>query len=170
MNYFELFGLTAQFPIDQLHLSSQYRQLQKQLHPDNFVNASERDYLLSVQKAAEINDAYHILKNDISRAEYLIDLMGIQRTPEATFNDPMFLMQQMEWREQLEDIAQNDDMESALFDFEQTIQQDKKQLFSELTQCLAEQQGENALAVVNKLKFMQKLLGEIEQLEDRLLG
>ena len=57
MNYFELFGLPSQFQLDGSLLSSQFRELQKRFHPDNFASASERDRLMAVQKASEINDA-----------------------------------------------------------------------------------------------------------------
>ena len=63
MNYFELFGLPSQFALDGSLLSSQFRELQKRFHPDNFATASERDRLMAVQKAAQINDAYQVLKN-----------------------------------------------------------------------------------------------------------
>lgn len=72
MNHFELFGLPLQFQLDGSLLSSQFRDLQRQFHPDKFATASERDRLLAVQKAAQINDAYQVLKNPISRAEYLL--------------------------------------------------------------------------------------------------
>ena len=69
MNHFELFGLPTQFQLDGGLLSSQFRELQKRFHPDNFATASERDRLMAVQKAAQINDAYQVLKHPISRAE-----------------------------------------------------------------------------------------------------
>ena len=55
MNHFELFGLPSQFQLDGSLLSSQFRELQKRFHPDNFATASERDRLMAVQKAAQIN-------------------------------------------------------------------------------------------------------------------
>ncbi len=78
MNHFELFGLPPQFSLDGSLLSSQFRELQKRFHPDNFATASERDRLLAVQKAAQINDAYQVLKNPISRAEYLLSQNGLE--------------------------------------------------------------------------------------------
>lgn len=50
MNHFELFGLPLQFQLDGSLLSSQFRDLQRQFHPDKFTTASERDRLLAVQK------------------------------------------------------------------------------------------------------------------------
>lgn len=106
MNHFELFGLPSQFQLDGSLLSSKFRELQKRFHPDNFATASERDRLMSVQKAAQINDAYQVLKHPISRAEYILAEQGMEiRGEQQTMQDPMFLMEQMELREELEDIA-----------------------------------------------------------------
>ena len=128
MNHFELFGLPSQFKLDGGLLSSQFRELQKRFHPDNFATASERDRLMAVQQAAQINDAYQVLKQPISRAEYLLAENGVEiRGEQQTMQDPMFLMEQMELREELEDIADSSDPESALFDFDAKVSKMYKQ-------------------------------------------
>ncbi len=171
MNYFELFGLPSQFKLDGSLLSSQFRELQKQFHPDNFATASERDRLMAVQKAAEINDAYQVLKSPISRAEYLLAENGVEiRGEQQTMQDPMFLMEQMELREELEEIASHSDSEEALFNFDAKVSKMFKQRLS-----LAEQELNDALWLkaaerVRKLKFIAKLKNEIELVEDKLLG
>ncbi|MFV8462259.1 co-chaperone HscB [Vibrio campbellii] len=171
MNHFELFGLPLQFQLDGSLLSSQFRDLQRQFHPDNFATASERDRLLAVQKAAQINDAYQVLKNPISRAEYLLvqhgeDIRGEQQTMQA----PMFLMEQMELREELEDIADSSDPEDALFAFEGKVSKMYKQQLSAIQQELDSQAWLEAADRVRKLKFIAKLKNEIELVEDRLIG
>ena len=164
MNHFELFGLPLQFQLDGSLLSSQFRDLQRQFHPDNFATASERDRLLAVQKAAQINDAYQVLKNPISRAEYLLvqhgeDIRGEQQT-----------MEQMELREELEDIADSSDPEDALFAFEGKVSKMYKQQLSAIQQELDSQAWLEAADRVRKLKFIAKLKNEIELVEDRLIG
>ncbi|WP_061019460.1 co-chaperone HscB [Vibrio splendidus] len=171
MNHFELFGLPLQFQLDGSLLSSQFRDLQRQFHPDKFATASERDRLLAVQKAAQINDAYQVLKNPISRAEYLLvqhaeDIRGEQQT----MQDPMFLMEQMELREELEDIADSSDPEDALFAFEGKVSKMYKQQLSAIQQELDSQAWLEAADRVRKLKFIAKLKNEIELVEDRLIG
>ncbi len=52
MNHFELFGLPSQFQLDGSLLSSQFRELQKRFHPDNFATASERDRLNGCSKSS----------------------------------------------------------------------------------------------------------------------
>lgn len=171
MNHFELFGLPIQFPLDGSLLSSQFRELQKRFHPDNFATASERDRLMAVQQAAQINDAYQALKNPISRAEYLLTVNGYElESEQQTMQDPMFLMEQMELREELEDIESASDAEDKLFDFETRISKTFKQEQRNLEAALGEEQWSIAADLVRKLKFVAKLLQQIEQVEDRLLG
>ncbi|NOJ13945.1 co-chaperone HscB [Vibrio splendidus] len=171
MNHFELFGLPLQFQLDGSLLSSQFRDLQRQFHPDKFAIASERDRLLAVQKAAQINDAYQVLKNPISRAEYLLVQHGEDiRGEQQTMQDPMFLMEQMELREELEDIADSSDPEDALFAFEGKVSKMYKQQLSAIQQELESEAWLEAADRVRKLKFIVKLKNEIELVEDRLIG
>ncbi|ELB2796635.1 co-chaperone HscB [Vibrio alginolyticus] len=171
MNHFELFGLPSQFKLDGSLLSSQFRELQKRFHPDNFTTGSERDRLMAVQKAAQINDAYQVLKNPISRAEYILAEQGVEiRGEQQTMQDPMFLMEQMELREELEEIADNSDPESALFDFDSKVSKMYKQHLASVEQELDDGLWAEAADRVRKLKFIAKLKNEIELVEDKLLG
>ncbi|MCZ0924381.1 co-chaperone HscB [Vibrio diabolicus] len=171
MNHFELFGLPSQFKLDGSLLSSQFRELQKRFHPDNFATGSERDRLMAVQKAAQINDAYQVLKNPISRAEYILAEQGVEtRGEQQTMQDPMFLMEQMELREELEEIADSTDPESALFDFDSKVSKMYKQHLANVEQELDDGLWAEAADRVRKLKFIAKLKNEIELVEDKLLG
>ena len=171
MNHFELFGLPSQFKLDGSLLSSQFRELQKRFHPDNFATGSERDRLMAVQKAAQINDAYQVPKNPISRAEYILAEQGVEiRGEQQTMQDPMFLMEQMELREELEEIADSTDPESALFDFDSKVSKMYKQHLASVEQELDDGLWAEAADRVRKLKFIAKLKNEIELVEDKLLG
>lgn len=171
MNHFELFGLPNQFELDNAALAATFRDLQRRFHPDKFASASERDRLMAVQKAAEINDAFQTLKSPISRAEYILALQGVDiRAEQQTMSDPMFLMEQMELREEIEGIAHSSDPSSALFDFDSKVQTMYQQHVDSLKSQLDTQRWDEAADSVRKLKFVNKLKYEIEQLEDKLLG
>ncbi|MEO0444009.1 MAG: Fe-S protein assembly co-chaperone HscB, partial [Pseudomonadota bacterium] len=73
-NYFELFGLRPTFELDKQQLSQQYRQLQKKVHPDKFASHSSSEKRLSLQFTSFINNAFHVLKSPLLRAEYLLEL------------------------------------------------------------------------------------------------
>lgn len=170
MRFFELFQLPIDFNIDLNSLTERYREVQKKVHPDHFANAGEREKLLSIQKTSEVNDAYETLKNPMTRAEYMVAEHGFDvRHEQQTIRDGMFLMQQMELREELEEIESADDVETALDDF----YDDVKQLISEYTETFiaqfTESNYEAAADAVRKMRFIYKLKDEAQQLEDKLL-
>ncbi|UJF18967.1 co-chaperone HscB [Vibrio sp. SS-MA-C1-2] len=170
MNHFELLGLPFQFDVDGSLLSLKYRELQRHFHPDNFATSSERDRLLAVQKAAQINDAFQILKDPVLRAEYILAEKGEDiRGEQVTMQDPMFLMQQMELRESLEDIPSTENPDEALAKFGQEVKGIYQTYLDELRQLLDEKAWSNATIVVRKLKFIVKLQVEIDNMEERLL-
>lgn len=167
MNYFELFGLSPAFELDRHALAETYRALQMQFHPDKFAAYPERERLQAVQGAARINDAYTTLKNPLNRAEYLLSLQGVELNAEQqTLKDSLFLMQQIEWREQLEELTDAPDIFAAMLAFEQELQQGTTAYYAELTRQLAAADWQVAADTVRKLKFMIKLHAELERLED----
>lgn len=73
-NYFELFQLPKLYEVDKKQLSNNYRQLQKQSHPDRYATHTVSEQRMAVQFAAHINSAYHTLLSPVKRAEYLLSL------------------------------------------------------------------------------------------------
>ena len=166
-NYFELFGLPIQYAIDKAQLSERYRELQKVVHPDRFASASSQESLLAQQKATLINDGYHVLRDDLRRAQHLLELNGIDYH-QHQLSDPMFLMEQMELREELEMIAASKDQDrlSSLFGRAQALQQTcKAKLAAHFTESGNIQA---ACDDVIKLQFLNKLCEEAELLEESL--
>ncbi len=172
MNYFQLCQVPAQFELDLTELGTRYLELQRNFHPDNFAAGSERDRLLAVQQAANINDAYHSLKQPLLRAEHLLALRGVKLNHEQrSFTDTAFLMQQMELRELLADILHSSDPYALIDEAEQQIQLQKKLLLRQLAEALAvnlHEQDLLAADIIRKLKFFFKLQHELEFTEQQL--
>lgn len=103
------------------------------------------------------------------RAEAIIAIhTGEQQDIEQKSNrDMAFLMQQMEWRETLESIETTKN-EADLTAFDQEIEQQQKAILQQLEQALNAQQWADALAINDKLRFIKKLLVEIERVEEKL--
>ena len=169
-NPFALFDLPVVFQVDSALLNERYLALQKSLHPDNFSAASAQEQRLAIQKSAEINDALRILKDPITRADSIIALnTGKTENPEEKSNNDIdFLMQQMEWRETLENIENRKDTDE-LTAFTQEINQIRHAILSELSTALDAQQWDIARAITYKLRFIKKLQAEIERVEETLL-
>jgi molecular chaperone HscB len=172
MNYFELFNIPVSFDVDLSVLPQTYQQLQRLTHPDKFASGSEQEKLVAIQKNAQVNDAYSVLKSPLARAEYLLSLRGIDLQHEQqTINDTAFLMQQMEWREELAEIAEQTDPLGALESLEDEINQSIKSDLTKLGHLLESEQAkaeESAADMIRQLKFSYKMLSEIELKEDVL--
>ena len=173
MNFFELFGLPVTFEIDSDKLSLTYKTLAQVTHPDKFANAGSAEKLMMVQKNAQVNDGFQVLKNPISRAEHILELRGIELQHEKrTIQDAEFLMQQMEWREQLEEAENAANPEQVLNALEADIGGFSKAHTARLSELLAlnsKEADHDAANELRKLKFLTKLHQEIELLEDKLL-
>lgn len=170
MNPFNIFDLPVDFHVDQATLSARYLALQKSLHPDNFSRHSAQEQRLAMQRSAEVNDALQILKDPILRAETIIAIYTgeQQNIEENSTRDMAFLMQQMQWREQLENIEAQQDSDQ-LVAFSADIEQTQQTLLSELADALSSQQWQQAKVINDKLRFIKKLFVEIERVEELLI-
>lgn len=103
-NDFELFGVPMQFVQDKAQLDARWKELQREAHPDKFAAQGPAAQRLAMQWSVRINEAYQRLKDPLKRASYLCELHGAPINAENNTAMPsVFLMQQMEWREALED-------------------------------------------------------------------
>ncbi len=168
-SYFELFGLTPQFNLDLAKLETNYRSIQSASHPDRFVTASPAEKLRSMQTATLANEAYQALKNPASRAQYLLALQGVDAIAETNTAMPAdFLMQQMEWREAIDDAkqARNIDALDALL---MEMQLEARVLQADLTD-LIDEKNNLALATdaTRKLIFIDKVCADIRKIIEQL--
>lgn len=84
--------------------------------------------------------------------------------------DTSFLMEQLELREELDGIAHKADPEEALIAFSARIAKMTKTRSAQMLTELDQQQWESAADTVRKLRFLDKLQQQVEQLEEKLLG
>lgn len=173
MDYFTLFGLPIRYDVDGSLLVSRFQELQRQFHPDRFAASPERDRLLALQQAATINNAYQALKHPLKRAEYMLSLHGFDLSNEQhTLRDTAFLMEQLELREELDAIAQRADAEAALAAlaaFADRLQSMLAKRSGQMRDELDSEAWADAADTVRKLRFLDKLRQQVEQLEEQLL-
>jgi molecular chaperone HscB len=168
-NYFEFFNLPATFNLDLASLETIFRKIQSEVHPDRFVAGTTSEKLHSMQTATLANEAYTTLKAPALRAAYLLTLQGIDATPETNTKMPVdFLMQQMEWREALEDAkhAKNiEALESLLLEMKaeaKSLQADLSDLFDR------KHDFSTATDTTRKLIFIDKVCADINKAIEQL--
>ncbi|MBM7059973.1 co-chaperone HscB [Pseudomonas sp. UL073] len=166
--HFALFELQPGFRLDLQQLAVRYRELAKAVHPDRFADASEREQRLALEQSARLNEAYQTLKSAPRRALYLLAIRGRELPLEATVQDPEFLLQQMHWREELEDLQDSADLEGVAA-FKRRLKSAQEALDEGFAACWDEPaRREEAERLVRRMQFLDKLVHEVRALEERL--
>ena len=167
-NHFELFKLPVQFSIDRQGLDKAYKAIQNLVHPDRFVTATEAEKRTAIQWAAMANDAYHILRNPLKRAAYLCELNGYNLNGETHVTmDPEFLMQQIEWRESLENEREDKDI-ARLEKLDEEQRNLRKEQMDIVEKHLDDKQFDKAVQDIRKMMFLEKFNEEISLAFDEL--
>lgn len=159
-DHFSLFGLPARFALDAQALESAWRGVAAQVHPDRFATASPAERRVAMQWAARANEAYRQLREPLSRARYLCEQHGIDlQTESNTSMDVSFLMQQMQWREMLDEARDDPQAQAAL---RAELDEAREQMRQTLTTLLDQQQDYAAAgARVREWMFIEKIAQEL---------
>jgi len=173
-NFFELFDLPVSYEVDLNKIQQQYMRLQKQVHPDKFVNGSDQQKRISMQQTSWINEAQATLKDPVSRAIYLLELKDIDFSLEnETTMDAAFLMQQLELRESLENIKNETDPLAALDSMAKEIKNSTDEMKQGFAESYQAGQFDDAREWIRKLQFLKKAKNEVNTLtakfEDELM-
>jgi len=165
-NDFELFGLTQQFSQDRAALDARWKELQREAHPDKFAAQGAAAQRVAMQWSVRINEAYQRLKDPLKRAAYLCELAGSPINAHSNTAMPAaFLMQQMQWREELDD-AHSDEALNALRENVDAVQ---RELLAECAQHLDVQRDyPEAVKAVRALMFIDKFTHDLDLAFDKL--
>jgi len=163
-DHFALFGMPRRFAIDLSELEQRYREVQTRVHPDKHVHLSDTERRLAMQWSTQVNEAYQTLRQPLRRARYLLHLAGIDVGLERnTAMPPEFLLQQMEWREALEEVRNAADY-PATEQLHIRMKQEMAEQFQRLeTQLDAAPDHLGAAGTVRQMMFQEKLLQEIDE-------
>jgi len=163
---FAIFGLVPQFSIDRVALDMRWKELQREAHPDRFAAASPAAQREAMQWSVRINEAYQRLKNPLKRAAYLCELHGVPiRAEDNTAMPPVFLMQQMQWREDLDDAAGEADLQRMAAEVEAA----RREMLEAVQTTADVQRDFNALAQqVRALMFVERFARDVEARLDQL--
>jgi molecular chaperone HscB len=157
---FELFSLEPKFRLDPEALSVSFLKLQMLTHPDRFASGTDSEKRLSLQLTTRINEAYRRLKEPLSRGKYLCELRGALIQAETNTAMPhSFLIEQMQWREALDESnADVPALKAEVLAKQATLLADMER------QLDIEQDAHAASASVRQLMFVEKFLQTIQSL------
>jgi molecular chaperone HscB len=158
---FTLFGLPQRMALDRAALDGQWRALQATAHPDRFVSEGAASQRVAMQWAVRINEAYARLKDPLKRAAYLCELRGVPiDSTSNTAMPPAFLMQQMAWREALDEAADA----SAVEALDEQVAGEEAAMLQRLQQTLDDQSdAQGAAPQVRALMFVARFREDIQR-------
>jgi molecular chaperone HscB len=166
-NDFELFGLPMGFAVSREAVDVRWKELQREAHPDKFAAQGAAAQRLAMQWSVRINEAYQRLKDPVKRAAYVCELHGAPVQAENNTAMPAaFLMQQMAWREALDETHTEAALEALLAE----VHSSRAQCLAELVQAI-DVAGDYIQAVgqVRALMFIDRFDAEVRNQLDKLL-
>ncbi|KVE34949.1 Fe-S protein assembly co-chaperone HscB [Burkholderia sp. BDU5] len=167
-SHFDLFRLPVQFALDEHALDAAYRTVQSQVHPDRFAAAGDAQKRIAMQWATRANEAYQTLRDPLKRATYLLTLRGVDVGAENnTAMEPAFLMQQMEWRERIEDAAAAKNV-GELDALLAEMRDERRARLAKLGALLDSGSDQGAAEAVRQLMFVERVSTEIGAQIERL--
>ena len=165
-NDFELFDIPMQFAQDRTVIDARWKELQREAHPDRFAAQGAAAQRVAMQWSVRINEAYQRLKQPLSRASYMCELHGAPiRAENNTAMPTGFLMQQMEWREALDEASILEAVEEIAI----TVNKSGRDLLSKIEHSLDIEENFIAAAeLVRSLMFIERFAGEVDARIDQL--
>ncbi|MEO8296677.1 MAG: Fe-S protein assembly co-chaperone HscB [Burkholderiales bacterium] len=165
-NDFVLFDLPLRFAQDRAAIDARWKSLQGEVHPDRFAAQGTAAQRVAMQWAIRVNEAYQRLKDPLKRAAYLCELQG--QPIDAENNTAMpgaFLMQQMAWREALDEattLAAVEVLADEVAARQRAMQTDLRQLIDD------QQDWPAAAAQVRALMFVARFEQDVDRRLDAL--
>ena len=163
---FERFGLVQRFVQERAAIDARWKELQREANPDKFAAQGAAAQRVAMQWSVRINEAYQRLKDPMRRAAYLCELHGAPiRAEDNTAMPATFLMQQMEWREALEEAQ----AKKQLDELEDGVSQSRRETLAQCEQLIDLQHDyAGAARQVRALMFIARFADDIERRREQL--
>jgi molecular chaperone HscB len=165
-NDFDLFGLPRRFEQDRAAIDARWKELQREAHPDRFAAQGQAAQRVAMQWSVRINEAYQRLKDPLKRAGYLCELGGAPINAENNTAMPaQFLVEQMEWREALDEARGQADLQA----LEDQLQRARRETLERIARLL-DDEGDPAAAAqqVRGLMFIERFGQDVQARFDQL--
>lgn len=170
---FALFAVPERFRQDRAALDARWKELQREAHPDRFAAQGAAAQRVAMQWSVRINEAYQRLKDPLKRAAYLCELRGAPINAESNTAMPaQFLMEQMQWREDLDEARDEADLEA----LQAQLAQSRQGVLADIERLLDEggdaaqaaKASQEAAQQVRALMFIERFAHDVEARFDQL--
>jgi len=171
-------GLEPRFDLDLTMAAERHRELSRALHPDRFATAGSGERRQALHKAILVNEAWRTLKDPITRAEALLQRLGVaigEQTDPKPSQD--FLMQMMEAREELSSLSHQPNEDAAFSAWQGQYQSRHGAVCTELASLFEPLLNSKTVSAAQltpvreklvELRYIQRLLQEARNAQDEL--
>jgi molecular chaperone HscB len=171
MDPFSALGLPRRYAIDLAAAERTHRELARALHPDRYAGAGASERRAALARAADVNEAWRVLRDPVRRAEALFALAGVpvgeDREPAAS---PELLAEVLELREALSEARAAKDA-ARVRALAAEVEEKAKRTESALGAALdAGKDLASHVALLGELRFYRRFLEEVSLLEDEMEG
>jgi molecular chaperone HscB len=173
MDPFATFGIERRFDVNLPALEKRHRELSRALHPDKFADAGPSERKATLAKAVEVNEAWRVLRDPITRAEALFALAGVS-TDERNAPRPsgQLLSAALELREALEEAKEKRDL-AAIEKLAGHVDASRRAAEEKLAAAFADGGAKRAavealVPVLGELRFHKRFLDEVSAIEDAI--
>lgn len=165
---FAALGVPRRFDVDVRAAEKAHRELSRALHPDKYASAGASERREALSRAADVNEAWRVVRDPVRRAEALFRLAGVEvgETKEPK-PDAALLMDVLEKREALADAkAARDAVKVRALEAEMSARE--AEVESELSRAPA---FDGALVPkLGEMRFCRRFLDEASAALDELEG
>jgi molecular chaperone HscB len=180
---FQTLGLAPSFALEAKDLEQRQRELNRAVHPDRHSGKGPTERRQALGRSMDINQAYRTLRDPVSRAEALFEVLGVDTQSERTISDPALLGEMLEQREELDQIRRSKDVEllrtlkSNMRERERRVVSDLEQAFEPLVRAAraAQTTSEERSAqlsqtrrLLTELRYVRRFGEEVAAIEDEL--
>jgi molecular chaperone HscB len=160
-NDFMLFGLPERQAQERAEIDARWKSLQAQVHPDKFAAEGASAQRLAMQWALRVNEAHQRLRDPLRRATYLCELRGVPLQANENTRMPVaFLMEQMSWREALDEAVDLTEVQA----LDGEIEQREKVLLADVQRLLDEvADASSAAEQIRALMFIARFRADIDK-------
>lgn len=108
-DYYRFLGLERKLSLDSKDLRDRFYNLSRLLHPDRYLRRTPKERQYSLEATAILNDAYRVLRDHVSRAEYVLKEEGFNIGEQRSENVPPELLEEVfELNMALEELRSGD--------------------------------------------------------------
>jgi len=164
MNYFELFDIPVQLKVDKASLPRKFFELSRKYHPDFFVNGSDEEKMVALERSAMLNKAFKTFQDPDATIKYVLQLKGLLDEEEKYELQSDFLMEVLEINEELMELGEN---KTLVPNLEIRISQLQEEIYEPVKEIVEHYQegavSEKELLQVKEYYFKKKYLDRIRQ-------